>query len=147
MDMISPGDILASVPAMTTVLRVALIAALFAARCPAQTGTVTFYTPGNSAKSVAASLLPKSQQPFTGWLFDGPQRLAHVRPGRFMTFHLTPGAHTFTVPWHSNRPGKDSLVINTELTLSSLHIEPGEPTFEPQRWVQWFATTQHFEWT
>jgi hypothetical protein len=114
MGMISSGDILASVPTMTTVLRVALIATLFAPRCLAQTGTVTFYTPGNSAKSVAASLLPKSQQPFTGWLFDGPQRLAHVRSGRFMTFRLNPGAHSFTVPWHSTRPGKEPLVINVE---------------------------------
>jgi hypothetical protein len=99
---------------MTSVLRVALMATLFATRCLAQTGTVTFYTPGNSTKSVAAGLLPKSQQPFTGWLFDGSQRLAHVRPGRFMTFHLNPGAHSFTVPYHSTRPGKEPLVINLE---------------------------------
>jgi hypothetical protein len=114
MGMVSPGAILTSVPAMTPVLRVVLIATLFATRCLAQSGTVTFYTPGNSAKSVGASLLPKSQQPFTGWLFDGPQRLAHVRPGRFMTFHLNPGAHSFTVPWHSTRPGKEPLLINVE---------------------------------
>lgn len=112
--MISPADILASVRTMTSVLRVALITTLIATRCLAQTGTVTFYTPGNSAKRLAASLLPKSQQPFTGWLFDGPQRLVHMRPGRFMTFHLTPGAHSFTVPWHSGRPGNEPLVINVE---------------------------------
>jgi len=100
---------------MTTVFRIALIATLFATRCLAQTGTVTFYTPGVSAKNVAAaSFIPKSQQPFTGWLFDGPQRLAHMRPGRFMTFHLNPGAHSFTVPYHSTRPGKEPLVINVE---------------------------------
>ncbi len=81
---------------------------------PCQTGTVTFYTPGNSVKSVSAGLLPRSQQPFTGWLFDGTQRLAHVSPGRFMTFHLDPGAHTFTVPWHSTKPGKDQLLINVK---------------------------------
>jgi hypothetical protein len=75
---------------------------------------VTFYTPGNSAKSLASSVLPRSEQPFTGWLFDGPQRLAHVRPGRFMTFHLTPGTHSFTVPWHSTRPGKEPLVIDVK---------------------------------
>ena len=99
---------------MAAVLRVALIATLFATRCLAQTGTVTFYTPGNSAKSVSGSLLPRSRQPFTGWLFDGPQPLAHVRPGRFMTIHLNPGVHSFTVPWHSTRPGKEPLVINVE---------------------------------
>ena len=99
---------------MTTLVRIALIATLAATRCLAQTGNVTFYTPSNSAKSVAAGLLPRSQQPFTGWLFDGPQPLAHLRPGRFMTFHLNPGSHSFTVPWHSTRPGKEPLVINVE---------------------------------
>ena len=99
---------------MKTLLRVALIAMLSISSCLAQTGTVTFYTPGNSVKSVSAGLLPRSQQPFTGWLFDGTQRLAHVSPGRFMTFHLDPGAHTFTVPWHSTKPGKDQLLINVK---------------------------------
>lgn len=31
-----------------------------------------------------------------------------------MTFHLKPGAHSFTVPWHSTQPGKEPLVINVE---------------------------------
>jgi hypothetical protein len=99
---------------VTTPLRLALIAILSAASCLAQTGAVALYTQGNSAKSVAAGVLPSSQQPFTGWLFDGPQRLAHVRPGRFMIFHLNPGEHSFTVPWHSTGPGKDKLVVNVE---------------------------------
>jgi hypothetical protein len=105
--------ILLSVQAMA-LLRAALIATLSTTCCLAQTGTVTFYTPGNSVKSATAGLLPRSRQPFTGWLFDGPQRLAHVSPGRFMTFHLDPGAHSFTVPWHSTRPGKDRLLIHVE---------------------------------
>ncbi len=113
MDMTSTCEILPSVWTMTT-LRVALIAALSITPCFAQTGTVTFYTPGNSVKSTAAGLLPRSRQPFTGWLFDGPQLVAHVRPGRFMTVHLKPGAHSFTVPWHSTQPGKEPLVINVE---------------------------------
>jgi len=99
---------------MTVLLLVALIAALHAAPCFAQTGTVTFYTPGNSAKTVATGFLPKSEQPFTGWLFDGSRRLVHVQPGRFISFRLNPGAHSFTVPWHSARPGKEALVINVE---------------------------------
>jgi len=99
---------------MKTLLRVALVATLSAASCFAQTGTVTFYTPGNSVKSASAGVLPKSHQPFTGWLFDGTQQLAHVSPGRFITVHLNPGAHSFTVPWHSTRPGKEPLVINVE---------------------------------
>ena len=64
---------------MKTVFRVALVATLFVSSCLAQKGTVTFYTPGNSVKSTTASLLSRSQQPFTGWLFDGPQPLAHVQ--------------------------------------------------------------------
>src|SRR5579872_1399674 len=99
---------------MKTLLCVALIATLFVPSCLAQTGAVTFYTPGYSVKNVSAGLLPRSQQPFTGWLFDGPQPLAHVRPGRFMTFHLKPGAHSFTVPWHSKRSGKEPLLVNVE---------------------------------
>lgn len=99
---------------MKTLPRVALIATLFVPSALAETGTVTFYTPGNSVKSATAGLLPRSRQPFTGWLFDGTQRLVHVSPGRFMTFHLDPGAHSFTVPWHSTRPGKDQLLINVE---------------------------------
>lgn len=99
---------------MATLFRAALILTVLVRPCLAQTGTVIFYTEAYSAKNAAAAMLPKSQQPFTGWLFDGPQRLAHVRPGRFMAFHLTAGAHSFTVPWHSSRPGKDTLVINVE---------------------------------
>jgi hypothetical protein len=99
---------------MKILLRVALIAMLSVPSCVAQKGTVIFYTPGNSMKSVSAGLLPKSRQPFTGWLYDGTQRLAHVSPGRFMTFHLNPGTHSFTVPWHSTKAGKDQFVINIE---------------------------------
>jgi hypothetical protein len=57
---------------MNTLLRVALIAALSATCCLAQTGTVAFFTPGISAKSEAAVFLPKSQQPFTGLGPTGP---------------------------------------------------------------------------
>jgi hypothetical protein len=95
-------------------LRIALIAIVSAVPCVAQTGAVTFYTPAYTAKNTAASLLPKSTQPFGGWLFDGPQRVAHVRAGRFLTLHLKAGEHAFTVPWHPDKPGKDALVINVE---------------------------------
>lgn len=99
---------------MTTCFRVFLITIVLAIPCFAQSGTVIFYTDAYSAKNTAASLLPRSQQPFAGWLFDGPQPLVHVRPGRFMAFHLKAGAHSFTVPWHSGHPGKDTLVIYVE---------------------------------
>jgi len=100
---------------MTKFLRVVLITALYVTPCLAQSGTVTFYTPRNTVKSeVAGATLPRSRQPFNGWIFDGPQRLAHMHVGRFMTFHLNPGMHSFTVPWRAKGPGKTSLVVNVE---------------------------------
>ena len=102
---------------MNTLLRFALIAAFSATCCLAQTGAVTFYSQGISWKNEAAVILPKSEQPFGGlqggWLFEGPQRLARVRMGRFVTFHLSPGEHSFTdvVP---TGPSKKPLVINVK---------------------------------
>ncbi len=99
---------------MKTFLRVALIATLSATCCLAQTGTITFYSQGISAKSEASVFLPKSEQPFGGlqggWLFDGPQRLARIRMGRFATFHLSPGEHSFTDAGPTG-PSKKPLVI------------------------------------
>jgi hypothetical protein len=85
---------------MKTLLCLVLLTALFAPYRLAQTGTVTLYSRGITAKSAAAAFLPKSEQPFGGlqggWVLDGPQRLARVRTGRFVTFHLSPGEHSFT---------------------------------------------------
>ena len=85
---------------MTALFRIALIAKLSATRCLAQTGNVTSYSQGISVKNFGAEFLPKSQQPFGGlqggWIFDGPLRLARVRAGRFVTFHRSPGEHSFT---------------------------------------------------
>ena len=85
---------------MKTLLRFVLIAALSAPCCLAQTGSVTFYSRSITTKSEAAVFLPKSEQPFGGlqggWVLDGQQRLARVRTGRFVTFHLSPGEHSFT---------------------------------------------------
>jgi hypothetical protein len=83
----------------------ALIAA--AGSCIAQTGTVTFYSSKPSAKD---AVVPVGTVGFTGWLFDGDQRLAHAQMGRFMSFHLAAGEHQFTVPYHSNHPGKKSVL-------------------------------------
>lgn len=58
-------------------------------------------------------ILPKSQQPFGGWLLDGAQRLAQFRHGRFASFHLRPGAHSFTVEGPTG-PGKQPLVLNVQ---------------------------------
>ena len=102
---------------MTLPLRVALIVAFSAICCVAQTGTITFYSPGASVKSVATEFLPKSEQPFGGlqggWLFDGPQRLARVRMGRFVTFHLSPGEHSFTDDGPTG-PSEKPVVINVK---------------------------------
>ncbi|MGB6975550.1 MAG: hypothetical protein WBD67_12785 [Terracidiphilus sp.] len=100
---------------MTSLLRFALIAILSATSCLAQTGTVTFYSQGLSAKNAATAFLPKSEKPFGGmqggWLFDGTQRLARIRAGRFVIFHLNPGEHSFTDVGPTG-PSKKSLVIN-----------------------------------
>jgi hypothetical protein len=81
----------------------------------AQTGTVTFYSIGLSAKeAVKDTVVPVGTVPFTGWLFDGDQRLAHVQRGRFVSFHLAEGEHQFTVPYHSDRPGKTVLNLKVE---------------------------------
>ena len=103
---------------MKTVLRIALIAILSVACCRAQTGTVTFYSSGISAKNVAAAVfLHKGEQPFGGLqggsLFDGPQLLARVRMGRFVTFHFNPGEHSFTDEGPTG-PSKKPLVINVK---------------------------------
>lgn len=101
----------------TPLLRVALIAILSTACCVAQTGTVTFYSQSLSVKSEAASILPKSEQPFGGlqggWVFDGPQRLARVRMGRFVTFHLVPGEHSFADEDFNGR-SKKPLIIDVK---------------------------------
>jgi hypothetical protein len=99
---------------MNRLLRVVLLAGLCVSPAVAQTGTVIFYSDAYNAKNTAAGLLPRSEQPYFGWLFDGPQRLAHVQPGRYLAFHLTAGEHSFTVPWHSKHPGKETLVIPVE---------------------------------
>jgi hypothetical protein len=100
---------------MKTLLRLVLIAALSAPYCLAQTGTVIFYSRSITIKSEAAVFLPKSEQPFGGlqggWFFDGSQRLARVRVGRFVTFHLSPGEHSFTDEGPTGAT-KKPLVIN-----------------------------------
>jgi hypothetical protein len=102
---------------MKILLRFVLIAALSAPCCLAQTGTVTFYSRSITPKTEAAGFLPKSEQPFGGlqggWVLDGPQRLARVRTGRFATFHLSPGEHSFTDAGPTGA-SKKPLVINVK---------------------------------
>jgi hypothetical protein len=92
-------------------LRVALLAVFLVAPCFAQTGTVTFYTYGASVKTQPAGTLP-TVRPFTGWLFDGQQRLAHARDGRFVTFRLATGQHSFTARLDTDKPGSERVLID-----------------------------------
>ena len=90
---------------------------LFPLQSFAQTdkASVTFYSIRHSAKQqLKDAVVPVGTIPFTGWLFDGDQKLAHVQRGRFMTFHLAAGEHRFTVPYHSNRPGTTPLLLKVE---------------------------------
>ena len=102
---------------MRTLLSIALIAAFCARTCLAQTGTVTFYSGSITTKSEATSVLPKNEQPFGGlqggWVLDGAQRLARVRAGSFVAFHLSPGEHSFTDVGPTG-PSKKPLVINVK---------------------------------
>jgi hypothetical protein len=83
--------------------------------CIAQTGTVTFYSIGLSAKQeVKADVIPVGTVSFTGWLFDGDQRLAHFQAGRVVSFRLAAGEHQFTAPYHSSHPGKTALHLAVE---------------------------------
>ncbi len=78
-------------------------------------GTVTFYSIGLSATDqLKDAVIPVGTGPFTGWLFDGVQKMAHAQRGRFITFHLTAGEHVFTVPYHSDRPGETALRLAVE---------------------------------
>jgi photosystem II stability/assembly factor-like uncharacterized protein len=83
--------------------------------CLAQTATVTFYSIGLSAKQqVKVAVVPVGTVPFTGWLFDGNQRMAHAHRESFMTFHLAAGEHQFTVPYDSKGAGKTTLHLKVE---------------------------------
>jgi hypothetical protein len=81
----------------------------------AQTGTVTFYSYALTPKQqVKAAVVPVGTSPFTGWLYDGDQRMAHASRGRFITFQFAAGGHDFATSYKSNRPGKHSLHLEIE---------------------------------
>lgn len=102
---------------MIPIIRFAFIAAVSATCCFAQTGTVIFYSSALSAKNAATAFIPMSEQPFGGiqggWLLDGTQRLARIRAGRFVIFHLNPGEHSFTDEGPTG-PSKKPLVIDVK---------------------------------
>jgi hypothetical protein len=89
----------------------------------AQTGTVTFYSINLSAgQQVKVALTPVGTVAFTGWLFDGTERMAHATRGRFMKFQLSAGRHDFTVPYKSKGPGTKAC---RPLDCLHLNIESG----------------------
>jgi hypothetical protein len=96
---------------MRLVLRLVLVSAFLISPCFAQTGTVTFYSYGASVKDEIPGTLP-TVRPFTGWLFDGQQRLAHAQDGHFVTFRLAVGRHSFTAALDSGKPGKEPVLVD-----------------------------------
>jgi len=86
---------------------------MLALPCCAQTGTVTFYfaQPG-LGQEVADGVLPVGKVPFTGFLYDGSQRMAHARGGRFVTFRLPVGEHQFSASYRSLDPGDPAVPLN-----------------------------------
>jgi hypothetical protein len=85
----------------------------FAIPCFAQTGTVTFYfaQPG-IGQEIADGVLPFGKVSFTGFLYDGSQRMARARGGRFVIFRLPVGEHQFSASYRSLDPGDPAVHLN-----------------------------------
>lgn len=85
----------------------------FAPPCYGQTGTVAFYfaQPG-MGQQVADGVLPVGKVPFTGFLYDGSQRLARARGGRFVIFRLSVGEHQFSASYRSLDPGDPAVRLH-----------------------------------
>jgi len=95
--------------------RLLVFVAALTSVCFAQTGTVTFYSGNLPAKdALKTAIVPAGTEPFSGWLFDGDEKLARARIGRFMTFHITPGPHSFSATYRSDKPGTAIVHINVE---------------------------------
>jgi hypothetical protein len=84
--------------------------------CLAQTGIVTFYsTKLTAAQEIRDYFVPVGTgAPFTGWVFDGKQKMVHAQGGRFMTFHLAAGEHQFSAHYHSKNAGTDVAHLNVK---------------------------------
>ncbi len=84
---------------------------VFARTAFAQTAQVTFYASGSQAKL----LLPKSEDAaFVGWIYDGPQKLTLLAPGRFGTFTLPAGVHSFSASFSKHPAANSQLVLTLE---------------------------------
>jgi hypothetical protein len=95
-----------------------LLAAAFitiALPCCAQTGSVTFYSILPSVgQQVADEVVPSGPVSFVGLLYDGNERMAHTRGGRFVTFLLPVGEHQLFASYHHLSPGDPSVYLNVE---------------------------------
>jgi hypothetical protein len=101
-----------------TLFRVGILLAMMATPCVAQTGSVTFYSEVMSAKEgLKAYVMPTGTVPFFGWIYDGQQRLAREDAGRFVTFRLPVGLHTFSAGMSRHHPCKATIALN---------LQPGE---------------------
>jgi hypothetical protein len=79
----------------------------------AQDAFVTFYSLGSWEKALLKSevtLGVPGKAPFYGWIFDGNRKLARLKPGHFMTLHLTMGEHTFSGSFNRGHPAQNALL-------------------------------------
>lgn len=95
-------------PALLSFATLSLLPAFSTAQANApqpQDAEVTFY----SNASVAKAELPYSHHAFFyGVIFDGSTKIATMRHGRFVTFHLSPGPHRLSASYSGRHPAKNS---------------------------------------
>lgn len=100
-------------------LLVVLAALTSSCSCLAQTGTVTFYSANFPVKDqLKVAVTVKGTMPFTGWVFDAREALAHFQTGHFISLRLPSGLHSFSVSYTAKQPGKTQLI---QLNIESGH--------------------------
>ena len=80
--------------------------------CLAQKARVVFYSDAFGVKNSLAGIAPTSRQPFPGWLYEGDERLAHFRAGRFLVLDFEPGMHVFSANRSSDQSSPNVLALN-----------------------------------
>lgn len=76
---------------------------------------VTFYSTGSFWK---ASVPGYNHGMFNGIIFDGKRQLAHITPGHFVTFNLSPGQHIFAANYWVNRTVKGAAHLKIDLVAN-----------------------------
>jgi len=82
-----------------------------------QDAVITFFAPGSMWKAVGhgemMAGIGSRQIPFQGWVFSDGDNIAHMRSRHFVSFHVTPGPHTFSASWNKAHPEeKASLTLD-----------------------------------